>query len=166
MEFQTADILHCKGSRITSKLIKLFTNSSITHTAIIVIINGKICVLEMQKNGCELKTFENWKKEFNYKFIATRNPNNKITDSEILSMSGVKGYDFKSFIIKQPIKIIKSFITRKNIILKRDKNEDERFICSELIAFLCGWENPQNYTPIDVYNRCLSENNLIVCQEL
>jgi hypothetical protein len=155
MNLQTADILHCTGHRITSKLIKLFTRSSITHTAIVVIINGKICVLEMQRNGCELKTFENWQKEFNYKFIATRNPNNKITDSDILAMSGIKGYDFKSFIIKQPIKIIKSIITGKNITLKRDKNEDERFICSELIAYLNKWENPQNYTPIDIYNRCI-----------
>jgi len=159
---QTGDILNCKGNGVIAKLISFFTQSDFTHSAIVVVLGKDVCVLEMQKNGCELKTFDNWVKEYNYQYIAMRSNNYDISTESILDYSGIHGYDFINLLIRQPLKIIKSALTRKNIVLKRERNESERFICSEMVATLYGWENPQNYTPKDIYLRCLKENFDIV----
>lgn len=158
--------LHCIGSRITSKLIKLVTGGKYTHTAILFKINGELAVIEMQKNGCEIKSFQTWKKEFNYKFDISYNEKNNIDLGVILSYSDAKGYDFENFIIKQPIKAIKERITGKKVIVKADKDEDERYICSEFVAKVYGWENYQSYTPQEVYDRCKKEEKFISINEL
>lgn len=156
--YKTGDILHCSGRGIIAKGIALFTRSSITHSAMIVELNNEICVIEMQKNGCEIKTFDNWIKEYNYTFKASRRLDYIPTIEDILNYSGFYGYDFINLIIRQPIKLIRSFISGKGIVLNRVKNEDKRMICSELVASLMKFDNPQNYTPIDIFIECQKYN--------
>lgn len=154
-------ILHCKGHRITSKLIKMVTGGEYTHSAILFRINAELCVLEMQRNGCELKTFENWLQEYNYDYLISYKPAFQKELSDILAYSGVKGYDFENFVFKQPFKAIKERLTGKKVVVKADKDEDKRYICSELVATIFGWENPQSYTPQNIYDRCVKEQLFI-----
>lgn len=149
--------VHCIGKRFTSKLIKFVTGGKFTHTAILFKINNELFIIEMQKKGCEVKTFENWKNQYNYTFEITFNEVNKTTLSDLLSYSSVKGYDFENFIFKQPIKAIKECILGKKAEVKADKNEDDRYICSEFVAHVYGWKNSQSFTPQNIYDKCLTE---------
>ena len=153
--------LHCIGKRLTSKLIKFVTGGKFTHTAILFKVDSELLVIEMQKKGCEVKTFENWKKQYNYTFEITFNKANKTTLNDIISYSSVKGYDFENFILKQPIKAIKERVLGKKVEVKADKNEDDRYICSEFVAKVYGWKNYQSYTPQNIYDKCLIEENKI-----
>lgn len=149
--------VHCIGKRLTSKLIKLVTGGKFTHTAILFKKDGELFIIEMQKKGCEVKTFKNWILQYNYDFEITYNKSNQTTLSDLISYSSVKGYDFENFSLKQPIKAIKERISGKKAEVKADKNEDERYICSEFVANVYGWKNPQSFTPQNIYDKCLNE---------
>jgi len=155
--YNNGDILHCQGKSLISKGIRVFTKSTITHSAIYFEIDNEPFIMDAQKDGVNLRPFKEWMKKYNYDIIATpwkwsHNPYKKA-----LSKSGVTGYDFRLFLFRYPSKIIKSIFTRKDVKLKRVKNENEKLICSEFIAWVIGLENPQNYTPKDLYIFCTFE---------
>jgi len=155
--YNHGDILHCQGKSLISKGIRLFTGSTITHSAIYFLIDGVPFIMDAQKDGVNLRPFKEWMKKYNYDIIATpwiwaHNPY-----SRALQKSGVTGYDFRLFLFRYPSKIVKSIFTRKDVELKRVSKENEKLICSEFIAWVIGLENPQNYTPKDLFIFCTFE---------
>jgi len=149
------DILHCSGQRIISKGIKLFTKSEFSHTALFILINGEPFVIDAQKDGVNPRPFDKWVEKYNYKYISS-SPEWEFDPLEkALSKSGTTGYDFELFALRYPSKIIKGLFTKKEVELRRVKNEGERMICSEFVAWVLGLENPQNYTPKDLYIYCM-----------
>jgi len=158
MELKTGDILHCKRKSLLSKLIKFFTQSEYTHTAIVVVLEKEICVVEMQNKGCEIKTFDNWKRKYNYEYVVSYSSVRPPSARKIMSKSGVMGYDFELFIIKYPIRLILGRILGREFKVKRSENEDEKMICSEFVAWCYGWGDTQSFTPKKVYEKCFSES--------
>jgi len=123
---KTGDILHCRNNRWLSKLIRWATRSSWSHTAIYIEINGRPFIIEAQKNGVNIKTFDNWEKQYGYYWEAHRNlamPPERVFFDRAISKAGVTGYDFDDLIIKHPWRLI----TGK---WKREPNEDEDMYCS------------------------------------
>jgi len=110
--------------------------------------------MDAQKNGVNLRPFKEWMEKYNYKIIATHWKWGHDPYKRALQKSGVTGYDYRLFILRYPSKIIKTIITRKDVELKRVNNENEKLICSEFVAWVIGLDNPQNYTPKDLYNYC------------
>ncbi len=153
---RTGDILNCQGHRWLSKLIGKFTHSKFTHTAIVVIIEDQTYIVEMQKNGCETKTYENWVIDYGYDYVVTRsdNPPSRI---KILSKSGTTNYDFALLALRFPFRLLQSAITGKRFKVEREKKEDNRMTCSEFVAWCYGWDDPQNYSPKDVYEKSKKE---------
>jgi hypothetical protein len=164
-QLETGDVLCCQGKSLISKAIKFFTGSKITHTGIVLNLDGKIFIAESQKEGFNLIQYDNWKKKFNYDYIAFR-PNEEydklVIEGNIFKKLGTVPYDFNLFIFRYPKKIIKEIFIKKDIDIKSVDNEDKREICSESVANILGWDEPQNYVPIDVYNRCIKEKFLIL----
>jgi len=155
--YNNGDILHCQGKSLISKGIRVFTKSTITHSAIYFEIDGAPFIMDAQNDGVNLRPFKEWSEKYNYDIIATSWKWAHDPYKKALQKSGVTGYDFRLFLLRYPSKIIKSVFTRKDVKLKRVKNENEKLICSEFIAWVIGLENPQNYTPKDLYIFCTFE---------
>ena len=66
------DVLHCTGQKLLARLIRKFTKSEFSHTAIFRIIEGVPCVIDAQRDGVQVRTFERWQKEYNYKYVVSR----------------------------------------------------------------------------------------------
>lgn len=164
-KLQTGDILHCSGHSWISKCIMFFTKSNITHSATFISIWGHDYIFDSQKDGTNLRPLEEWKKEFGYDVIVMRCPQ-LIDEREFalkaLSLSGHTAYNFKLFAIRYPIKIIKSWITGKPVVMNREADEDHTMICSESVAWEHGLENPQDYTPKKLYEYCVKNNWILI----
>jgi hypothetical protein len=125
------------------------TKADVSHTAIYVEIWGQPCVIDSQKDGTNIRPFEEWVKEYNYDFTISR----KIEINEIdiakkaLTKVGFTGYDFESLLIRQPLKIL--FGTWRN-----KKNEGERMYCSEFVAWVHSIPNYTRLSPKDVKEYC------------
>jgi hypothetical protein len=150
----TGDILHCRGNRWISKMIMWFTKSQWSHTAIFAMIEGHPCVIEAQKNGVNVKTFDNWVKEYNYYYEVSRKiggVKDRVFLNKALSKAGVTGYDFISLLVRHPWKIITGSWREMS-----KHQEDDKMYCSEYVAWChnLGWDYANQMTPADVYNYC------------
>ena len=154
---KTGDILACRGNKLLAKLIMKFTDSKWSHVAIVVNIDDDIYVAEMQKNGCNLISLENWTLEYNY-YYEVYSPTEKVSLKKILSKTGITRYDKVSLLIRQPFKIIKEKLFKKSIRLKQLEKEQTKMTCSEFVAWLYNFENSQDYTPDDVIKECIKNN--------
>ena len=153
------DSLHCTGQRLLARLIRKFTRSEFSHTAIFRIIEGVPCVIDAQRDGVQVRTFERWQKEYNYKYVVTRDPD--LTVGEIHAMKKRiyenldKGYDFESLLLRQPWKII----TGK---WKTKQDEKERLYCSEFAELVYGKDDSERTTPQDFFMWCVNKRHIVV----
>jgi len=156
-KLQNGDILICSSNGILGRMIKLATRSTVNHVAMVIDVSGVKMVIDSQSNGTNVKTFENWKKEYGYKYVAYRYKQatpewGKKIRAKALSKTGVTGYDFASLIIYQPLYLI----TGKWIGLKEEK-AGNRMYCSEFVAWVFDFPRWWTYSPKDVEN-FLSDN--------
>ena len=62
-QIKSGDVAHCRSNGILGRAIRIFTRSHVNHTAMFIEIWGKIFVIESQKNGTNLKPFQEWVKK-------------------------------------------------------------------------------------------------------
>ncbi len=144
---KTGDILFCAGSKFLSKAIRFVTKSEWSHTALFIEIWGEPYIIDAQKNGINVKPFDKWKAEYNYKFIVMRNPNlgdEYEFSKKAMSKSGITLYDFESLLLRHPIELI----TGK---WKLRPNEENRMYCSEYVAWSHNIDQWYRMNPQDVY---------------
>ena len=149
-QLKIGDVLHCKGTGILSKMIGLFTHSKITHTALYIEVWGQPFIIDSQKDGTNLRPLIEWTKTFQYRYIITRpcfDVNQHNLCIRALSKSGNTRYDFKSLLIRQPIRIITG-------IFKTKKNEEENMVCSEFVAWCYKIPNSNKITPAELFEYC------------
>lgn len=149
MDLKTGDVLNCTGKKLLSKLIRLFTKSKFSHTAVYIEIWGESFIMDAQKDGIQLRTFNKWTKEYNYEYEVRRAPfeiNEKNFSKRMTSRLGTP-YDVKSLVIGQPIEIF----TGKWVT---DKHEDytKKLYCSEFAAWCYGVEDYYKMSPEDFHN--------------
>jgi len=150
-QLKIGDILHCSGKGTLSKLIRFFTKSKISHTAVFIEVWGKPYIIDAQKDGVNVRPYDEWMKTFQYDFIVTRflaPLDEKAYCIKAMSMSGHTAYDFKGLLIKHPWKLITGNY-------KRERNPTERMYCSEYVAWTYGITDFYRLTPKDLYARCI-----------
>jgi len=153
---KSGDVLHCYSNRLISKLIRKFTKSKFSHTALFLEVWGQPYVIDAQKDGVNLRPFEEWVKKYDYSFEATRNTKLSKKDIEALSKkalskSGHTAYDFEGLLIKQPIELLTGKWRKK-------KTEDTKMYCSEFVAWVYGVEEFYKMSPEDFYEWCKNNN--------
>lgn len=149
-ELQTGDVLHCRRNTFIAKCIKLFTKSRFNHTAMVVEIWGVICIIDSQNDGTNIRTFEQWKKKYNYKYEVTTlnlsDQEKREMSKKALSMVGVTKYDFVSLLIWQPM-----YILFGKWHGKKNASANKRMYCSEFVAWVLGLDRYWALSPQDVF---------------
>lgn len=158
----TADILHCRGKRLISRLIMRFTKSRWSHTALAMRIDGKLFVIDAQKDGWNIRPFDAWHAKYNYEILVCRSykSNYKYSQTYIkeraLGKIGVTAYDFESLFLRQPW----SLLTGK--WRNRGAKEDDRMVCSEAVAWCYSIEEWYKMTPEAMHEWCDAQGFEIV----
>jgi hypothetical protein len=152
MDLRTGDILHCKSKGLISFLISFFTKSDITHTALFISVWGEPFIIDAQKDGVNLRPFDEWLKKYNYTYIVSRpiGIEEKSLAFKAMKKLGITGYDYVSLLLKYPI----HFIFKKWL-----KNSEQKMYCSEYVAWVLDIENYERLSPVDLYDYC--KNNIL-----
>lgn len=141
MNLKNGDILHCQGSKPLSNLIRKFTKSKLSHTALVVQLDGMLLIADSQRDGTHLRSLHEWQKKYKYKFFVSRPQcpmsveESAAMQNRIMSTIGIVPYDFFSLFIKQPWYLISG-----RWRVKPAHKENGRFYCSEFVAFVLGFE--------------------------
>ena len=149
---KTGDVLHCAGKRLISKLIRWATKSKFNHTALFIEIWGQPYIIDAQENGVNVKTFEQWVKEYDYKYIVTRPPfeiDTKELSLKAMSKVGTTAYDFEGLLIKQPVELITGKWKKK-----KGTREQNKMYCSEYVAWVYNIEESYRTSPADFLEYC------------
>lgn len=144
---QTGDILNCYSNSFLSKLIRKATNSKFSHTALFIEVWGKPYIIDSQKDGTNLRPFDEWQKQYNYTYEVRRpwfEVDKKALSERALSKSGNTAYDFEGLLIRQPWKLISGKF-------KHEKDAAERMYCSEFVAWVYAVPNYYELSPQDFY---------------
>lgn len=162
------DYLACDGSRLISKSIKTITGGKFSHSAHIRIKQGKLFVVDAQKDGYSAKTFSDWYNQYKYDFHVLTPcvpfDEEKIKELDLIEFTLLgKEYDFESLLIKHPRKIILeklSYITGKQYdTWKAESFEDsmKSLYCSEAEAVIYSRENVQ-VNPTELYQDLVTKD--------
>lgn len=142
---QTGDVLHCQGNRLISRLIKRFTKSKISHTALVIRLHGSLFIADSQNDGTHLRPFDDWQRKYKYKFFVHRyrgiNAQSKgnLARIKALDKIGTTKYDFASLLWYHP----RYLLTGKWKGKKKDEAAN-KFYCSEFVAYC--WSVPEWWT--------------------
>lgn len=141
---QDGDVLICTSNRIIPRLIKWATKSKWTHSCQYFIKDGTEGILEAQEKGVHFLTYEDWVKRYNYEYIVYRRRiiNLEQLKEKAFSKLGNTGYDYVSFMIKQPIKLLTG-----KWVYQGERIEGRAMICSELTAWIEGHRDYYKMTP-------------------
>ena len=148
MELQNGDILICTSKRVIPRLIKWATRSKWTHTAQYFEVEGIAGIIEAQMDGINWKPLVEWQNKYNYEFIVYRRERLIKIDwlyDRAFSKAGCTGYDFVSFVFRQPFKLLTGKWKYKG-----DYREVKRMICSEYTAWIYDIKGWWKLTPDDV----------------
>lgn len=154
-KLNTGDILHCSGKRLISKIIKKATNSEFSHTALFIRIWDRPYIIDAQKDGVNLRPFNEWIDKYNYDFRVYRSPNLvQETSFAVRAMAkcGNTAYDLEGLLLKQPFELITGKWNNRG-----EKKEGDKMYCSEYVAWCYGWKESYKMSPKDLFNKCIAE---------
>lgn len=154
-KLKTGDILHCTSNRLISRMIRKFTKSKFSHSALYVEIDGTAYVIDAQKDGVNMRLFSRWQAIYNYDYLVHRTSdlvfNPEIIVNRALSKCGTTAYDFEGLLWKQPIELA----TGK---WRKEKCEECKMYCSEFVGWV--WKADLSYrmSPQDLFEWCIKNN--------
>ncbi len=151
-ELKTGDVLHCRGKKLISKLIRWATKSQINHTALFIWIWGEPYIIDAQDNGVNVKPFDSWVKEYGYDYIVMRKPKaiaEKKIATKAMSKVGLTAYDFEGLLLKQPIELITGKWHKKP-----SNHEQDKMYCSEFVSWVYGLNDSYRMSPKDFLDFC------------
>jgi hypothetical protein len=147
MELQAGDVLHCTSKGFLARAIQWFTKSRINHTALVIELQGKLFVIDSQRDGTNPRPLQEWMDKFNYEFCFHRPLNHDIEVIQVraLAKSGHTSYDFAALLWHQPVYIL----TGKWI--GRRHTADKKMFCSEYVAWVYNFPNWHKLSPQALY---------------
>ena len=151
---KTGDILHCSGKRLLSRMIKKATKSQFSHTALFIEIWGEPYVIDAQKDGVNLRPWNEWMKVYDYEITAHRSSdlvNEKTFAQRALTKVGHTAYDFEGLLVRQPVELLTGEWVEKG-------NKERKMYCSEYVAWVYGIEKAFRFSPQDLYEWCKSNH--------
>jgi len=148
MNLKNGDVLICKADRVIPNLIKKATGSEWNHSAIYVECWDMAGVVEAQPDGINWKPFEAWEKQYNYEYLVYRNDISvpRYIARKAMSKAGHTGYDFVSFLIRQPFKLLTGRWRKRG-----QKKEEAKMICSEFVGWVYHMPQWWKMTPDDQF---------------
>lgn len=154
---KTGDILFCKSKSWLSKAIRFVTSGTWSHTANVIVKDGKLYIFDAQKEGCFIRTFENWIDRYNYDYDYLTPPYEVDEKRFIKSCEELTGcpYDIKH-LLRFGLDIVQGQVKYNTDFDKFGKNN--KYICSELSAKLHGVSQPEKQTPQSLYNLLINNN--------
>jgi len=156
---KNGDILHCSRNSFMSKAIRFLTRSKkISHTALVMELEGGLFIADSQMDGTRLRPLKQWLRKFNYDVIITRT----IPISSPLLLSKVSyylnvRYDFFGMVRHAIYNITGIWIT--------GKRPDKYFICSEFVARIIGKDEADKTNPLQLYIYCLEKGHKVIHQK-
>jgi hypothetical protein len=153
-KLKTGDVLHCQGNRIISRLIRKFTKSRLSHTALVIEINNTVFVVDSQRDGTHLRPFREWTNKYKYRVLIHRvcdhHPNYDSLEirERALSVVGHKKYDFKSLLWYHP-----RYLLTGRWKGKKGSEAEGRFYCSEFVAWSLEYSDYYKMDPERLYQR-------------
>lgn len=152
---KTGDILHCAGKKWLSKVIRRLTKSKFSHTALFLEIWGQPYIIDAQKDGVNVRPWNEWQAIYNYDFVVHRALEGTVDDVALskraMTKVGHTAYDIEGLIFRQPWELLTGNWNPK-------KNEGDKMYCSEYVAWVYGVEKSYRMSPEDVYQWCISSN--------
>ena len=153
VQLRTGDILHCRGSRLLSRLIMKFTKSRFSHTAIVVECWGQLYIVDAQRNGVNPRPIEEWIKEFGYSYTISRpliiGFDKKEFSLKAFSKVGSTKYDLASLLWYHP-----RYILTGKWKGKPEQKAQGRMYCSEYVAWVFNMPNWWKLSPEAVFEYC------------
>jgi hypothetical protein len=150
---KNGDILHCGRKSLMSSIIRRVTKSSrISHTALVLILEGQLFIVDSQWDGTRIRTYENWEQKWNYRYIVTRGLPFRHNPSIILKE--ISEHINKPYGYWALVKHLIYSWTGKWI---SSKDENKHLICSEFVALIAKMPNSHKATPIKLYNYVMEE---------
>jgi hypothetical protein len=156
---QPSDILICVGNSVLAKTILKATGGQWSHTAQVIELNGIKYIFDAQEGGCMPRTFDRWKREFDYEFKVFRRTPTKDLSDWYMQFSGTR-YDKKGLAVGLGKSLIKNVFSTKQQMKDKYRNNG-LFWCSEL-TMKPYVDNPEQFTPQDVYEWVTRNKNLWV----
>lgn len=167
MKLESGDILICTSNRPIPTLIKWATKSKWTHTSQYFKVDNVDYIIEAQMDGIHLKLFKDWEEKYKYEYIVYRRKSfgkdPKMAEMELeriknraFSKIWATGYDFVSFCLRQPLKLITGKFKYRG-----EEREVERMICSEYTAWIYELRGWWKMTPDDVEKYLEKSNRFI-----
>ena len=152
-QFKTGDVLHCRGRKLISKLIRWATKSQINHTALFIWLWDELYVIDAQDNGVDVKPYQAWVDEYKYDYVVMRTPKRiaeKTLATKAMSKVGLTAYDFEGLLVKQPIELLTGKWNKK-----KERHEEDKMYCSEFVAWVYGLDDSYRTSPKDFLDYCL-----------
>lgn len=153
-KLRIGDILFCRRKTLLSKLIRVFTKSRYSHTAIVVKKYGVTLIVESQMKGVEVKTYAHWMDKYEYEYDVARPiaiGNRRILTKRIFEKVGVEKYDFKLLMWDFPRYVLTGRWRGDN---EEEANENGRVTCSAFIAWIYEMKNWWKLSPQAVFEEC------------
>lgn len=149
---KTGDVLHCSGKKLISRLIKKATKSNYSHSAIFIEIWGQPYVIDAQKDGVNVRPWNDWLEMYDYNITVHRltkllNPTRFA--QRAMTRVGHTAYDFEGLLIRQPIELLTNRWIEKG-------DTEKKMYCSEYVAWVYGVEKAYKFSPQDLYEWCIN----------
>jgi uncharacterized protein YycO len=147
---KTGDILHCSGKKLLSRLIKRATKSKFSHSAVFIEIWGQPYVIDAQKDGVNVRPWNEWLEKYNYNIVVNRSSdivNEKTFAQRALTKVGHTAYDFEGLLLRQPVELVTGEWVEKG-------DTTRAMYCSEYVAWVYGVEKAYRFSPQDLYDWC------------
>lgn len=135
-------------------LIRKFTHGFVSHSAIVINIDGICMVAESKVPKVQIQTFASWLKPHMDVYVTHPDLSIPVDFREkVLSKVGESKYDYRSLFFTQPFQILTGIW-----IPVGQGEKGEPFTCSEFAAYTLGIQDPWKYKPMDLlikYNNWL-----------
>ena len=154
-------ILFCRRQSWLSKAIRKVSRSEWSHTSLVLELWGVTYIIEMQRKGIMLYTYAEWKRLYNYDYIAFEwewkdDPfmKRKLAHQALKIVGERKKYDFFMLFVRFPIKIFTGKYYFRGV-----ENEKKRMVCSQLTAYLHGVDHWWKQSPDSLHKSILKNVN-------
>ena len=149
-QLKHGDVLHCWSGSWLSRTIRRVTGGGISHTAIVIKLNGTVVIADAQANGVNLRSLQEWQKKYNYEYTIHRRLDRSAEwlnsiDNRVMQKIGVTPYDFAGLIHQLVYNVCGWWVGR------RKEKAEARMYCSEFIAWVLQIDRYWKLSPAQLY---------------
>jgi len=144
-----------------SKAIRLITRGTFSHTALVMVLDGELMIVDSQYDGTRIRCIDEWNLTYGYEVVITR-PSKEVQLKlhEISLIKKVKPYLNTKY---GYVDLLRHILLNYTGIWIGSKREDKNLVCSEFVLNIYGAKNAYRSNPQDAYVWCL-ENDFVILE--